>query len=80
MRGSWVQTGKFDPEIFKEVDITKDTEFAIAAPLKKVQILSSHPAGSYELVAADEKNSTLKILDAAKFWSGEKFLVVKYKD
>ena len=80
MRGSWVQTGKFDTDLFKEIDITKDTEFSIAAPLKKVMVISSHPKGSYELVAADEKNSTLKILDAAAFWSGEKYLVVKYKD
>lgn len=80
MRGSWVQTGKFETDLFKEIDITKDMEFAIAAPLKKIQVISSHPQGSYELVAADEKNSTFKIVDAAKFWSGEKFLVVKYKD
>lgn len=80
MRGSWVQTGKFDPEVFKEIDTTKETEFAIAAPLKKVQVISSHPKGSYEVVAVDEKNSMLKILDAATFWSGEKYLVVKYKD
>ena len=80
MRGSWVQTGKFDPELFREIDITKETEFAIGAPLKKVQVLSSHPKGSYELFAADEQNTTLKIVDSAAFWSGEKFLVVKYKD
>ena len=80
MRGSWVQTGKFDPEIFREIDITEEKEFAIDAPLKKVQVLSTHPAGSYELIAADEKNTTLKILDAATFWTGEKFLVVKFKD
>ena len=80
MRGSWVQTGKFETDLFKEIDITKESEFAIAAPIKKVQVISSHPQGSYELVAVDEKNATLKILDAEKFWSGEKFLVVKYKD
>jgi len=80
MRGSWVQTGKFDTDLFKEIDVTKETEFAIAAPIKKVMVISSHPKGSYELVAADEKNTTLKITDAAAFWSGEKYLVVKYKD
>lgn len=80
MRGSWVQTGKFDTDLFKEIDITKESEFPIAAPLKKVQVISSHPKGSFELVAVDEKNTTLKIVDAAAFWSGEKYLVVKYKD
>jgi len=80
MRGSWVQTGRFDPEIFREIDITKETEFAIGAPLKKVKVLSAHPADSYELTAVDEKNSNLKILDAARFWSGEKYLVVMFND
>lgn len=80
MRGSWVQTGKFDPDIFREIDITAEQAFAIDAPLKKVQVLSAHPKGSYELFAADETHTTLKILDAAAFWSGEKFLVVKFKD
>lgn len=80
MRGSWVQTGKFDTDLFKEIDLTKESEFAIAAPIKKVQVISSHPKGSYELVATDEKNTTLKITDATAFWSGEKYLVVKYKD
>lgn len=80
MRGSWVQTGKFDPELFRQIDVTAEQAFAIAAPLKKVQVLSTHPQGSYELFAADEQNTTLKIVDPAAFWSGEKFLVVKYKD
>ena len=80
MRGSWVQTGKFDPEIFREIDVTVEQAFAIDAPIKKVQVISSHPKGSYELIAADETHTTLKIVDAAAFWSGEKFLVVKYKD
>ena len=80
MRGSWVQTGKFDPELFREIDTTKETEFAIGAPLKKIQVISTHPKGSYELTAVDAKSSTLKILDPSSFWSGEKILVVKFKD
>ena len=80
MRGSWVQTGKFDPEIFREIDITKETEFAIGAPLEKCKVLSTHPADSYELTAVDELSSNLKIPDAARFWSGEKYLVVMLND
>ena len=80
MRGSWVQTGKFDPEIFREIDITKETEFAIGAPLKKCKVLSTHPADSYELTAVDETSSNLKVLDPARFWTGEKYLVVMFND
>jgi hypothetical protein len=80
MRGSWVQTGKFDTDIFREIDITKESEFAIGAPLKKVKVLSTHPADSYSLTAVDEKSSVLKVLDAARFWSGEKYLLVMFND
>ena len=55
-------------------------KFAIGAPLKKVKVLSTHPADSYTLTAVDEKNSNLKILDPAKFWTGEKYLLVMFND
>jgi hypothetical protein len=78
--GSWVQSGKLDPEILREIDITKETEFAIGASLETRKVLSTHPADSYELTAVDELSSNLKILDAARFWSGEKYLVVMFND
>lgn len=75
--GNWLETGKIDPELFKEIDIRQDKEFAIAAPLKKVRVLSDHPKDSYELVAAeDPKATTLKVTDPARFWTGSKKLVV----
>jgi chromosome segregation ATPase len=78
--GRWLQTGKFDPEIFLEIDITKEMSFAIGAPIKKVRILSDHPKDSYELTADDAKACTLKVTDAARFWQGNKYLVVMLPD
>ena len=79
--GNWLETGKIDPELFREIDVTKEKEFAIGAPLKKVKVLSNHPKGSYELVAAEDKTmSTLKVTDPARFWTGSKKLVVMMND
>ena len=74
--GRWLQTGKFDPEIFREIDVTKETEFAIGAPVKKARLLSNHPRDSYELTADGTKGSRLKVTDAPRFWQGNKYLVV----
>ena len=78
--GSWLRTGKFDPEIFKELDRREATEFPIAMPIKKVRVLSDHPKDSYEIVPSGEKACTLKVTDTARFWQGSKYLVVMTMD
>lgn len=67
-------TDGFSTDCFTEVDIRELTEVKINA--KSPKILSSHPASSYELVQNADKTNTLKIKDAAAFWSNSKFLVV----
>lgn len=74
--GAWRETGKIDPEVFKEIDYTEQAEVEIPAPLKKVRLLSEHPADSFELVAAGEKATTLKVTDPEQFWKADKTLVV----
>ena len=75
--GNWLETGKIDPELFREIDVRQDTQFAIASPLKKVRVLSDHPKDSYELLAGeDPKTTTLKVTDPSRFWTGSKKLVV----
>ncbi len=78
--GSWLRTGRFDPEIFKELDLREATEFPIAMPIKKVRVLSDHPKDSYEIVANPEGGCTLKVTDPARFWQGSKYLVVMMMD
>lgn len=80
MGGSWMRTGKFDPEVFREIDIRQATEFSVGAPVKKVKVLSDHPKESYELVDAGADGSKLKVTDAALFWKGSKYLVVMIPD
>ena len=81
MGGRWIRTGKFDSDSFREIDVTKEKEFPIGAPAKKVQVLSDHAKESYEMVDEGEgKETTLKILDQGLFWKGSKYLVVMVPD
>lgn len=78
--GSWLRTGKFDPEIFREIDVREETEFSVGAPIKKIRVLSDHPKDSYELVDAGADGSKLKVTDPTRFWQGSKYLVVMIPD
>ena len=76
--GRWIETGKFDPEVFKEVDVTKDLEVEIPAPAKKVRVVTAQPKEAYEIVSGgpDAKTSKLQVKDPAAFWKGDRYLVV----
>jgi len=78
--GTWSETGRYDPELFREVDVTKEAELEIPAPVKKVRVLPGHPADSYEIASAGPDKSTLKIKDPDAFWRGDKYLVVMLPD
>lgn len=65
----------FNNQMFEKVDIRQLSEIPVDS--KKPTIVTTHPAGTYEL----EKNKDgvvekIKILDPDKFWSTSKYLVV----
>lgn len=64
-------SGDVDLDLFKKIDITKDTQ--IILKVKQAEILTTHPTGSYELKGEGEQ---LDILDPEKFWSMSKYLVI----
>ena len=80
--GRWIETGKFDPTVFREVDVTKDLEVSIPAPAKKVRIVTAQPKGSYAIVDGGPKSRTsrLEVKDPAAFWKGDRYLVVMIPD
>ena len=82
--GRWLETGKFDPEVFREVDVTKETELEIPAPAKKVQVVTGQPEGAYRIVDAGPgpaaKASRLEVTDPDAFWKGDRYLVVMLKN
>jgi chromosome segregation ATPase len=76
--GRWTQTGKFDAEVFRAVDMTQDLEVEISAPAKSIRVVTTQPKESYQIVDAgpDAKTSRLEVKDAAAFWKGDRYLVV----
>jgi len=75
-RGKVLQ-GDFDASYFTEIDIRRVSQINLNS--KKVEILTSHPAGSFTLERDQNKIYTLYINDAQQFWSTSKYLVVQVK-
>lgn len=62
-------------QAFEKIDVTKTTAIPVFA--KKVELVTSHPEGSYELSKdVDEKIQQLTILNPDEFWKSSKYLVV----
>ncbi len=80
--GQWIETGKFDPDVFREIDVTKETEVSIPAPASKVRVVTYQPKESYRIVdgGKDSKSSKLEVKDPAAFWKGDRYLVVMIPD
>ncbi len=69
-----LNTTDLNKSYFKEVDITKVSSIPLDA--KKAKVVTTHPAGSYELVGTGRVEG-LTIKDPAAFWSVSKYLVVQ---
>jgi len=63
----------FNQSYFQEVDIRSATSITINH--KKVGIITTHPAGSFELIGENPVKS-IEIKDPKKFWSVSKYLVI----
>ena len=66
----------FDKSIFTKAD--KRYLKTIPVPGKKVYIITEHPADSYTFVGEGDDRK-LEIVDAEKFWSVSKYLVIQIK-
>jgi len=65
----------FNTNYFTKVDIAKVSSIPLAS--KKVKIITVHPTDSYKLVTNSEGVvEKIEILDANKFWSASKYLVI----
>ena len=68
----------FNKSYFSEIDIRKVEAIELYAP--KAVLKTSHPNGTYEFVVNSRtKELTFKILDAEKFWSVTRYLVIEVK-
>ena len=64
----------FNMDFFTKIDIRNT--LVIDTHSKKVQLLSNHPADSYNMVGG-EGEKTIQIIDKDKFWSLAKYLIIK---
>lgn len=77
VKGDVLQTNDFNKDYFTKIDIRKTTVIPLSS--KSAKILTTHPKGSYELMEDSKGEYTLRILDAGKFWSVSKYLVIRVK-
>jgi len=64
----------FNTDYFSKIDITKVSEIQLS--VKKAKMLTTHPAGSFQMIETEKSVDKLVIKDSKKFWSVSKYLVI----
>lgn len=77
LMGDKVLQQNFNKNYFTKIDIRVTREIKLYS--KSARLLTSHPAGSYELTRDNNKMFTLAITNPQLFWSTSKYLVVVVK-
>jgi cell division protein FtsL len=67
-----------DPDKFKEIDWRNVSEIPVGA--KNCEVITDQDPSTYTLLYADDKVSSIKITDPAKFWGKSKYLVVVVRE
>ena len=75
--GDVLKNADFNKDYFTQIDIRTDKEIKLYS--KRAELLTTHPAGSYELVKDDKGQLTLKITNPKEFWSVSRYLVIQVK-
>ena len=70
-----VLKGEYNKNYFTKIDIRKVNVIPLES--RYAELLTNHPANSYSLLKDSKGEYTLRITDAAKFWSVSKYLVVR---
>lgn len=75
--GDVLKSADSNKDYFTQIDIRTTKEIKLYS--KRAELLTTHPAGSYELVKDDKGQLTLKITNPTEFWSVSKYLVIQVK-
>lgn len=75
--GKALSSTDFNRDYFTEIDIRVDRVFPLYA--KHAQLLTVHPAGSYEFIKDADKLLTLNVLDFEAFWSVSHYMVIQVR-
>ena len=76
-KGDVLKSGDFNKDYFTKIDIRYDKDLKFYS--KSAQLLSTHPAGTYQLTKDKQGQYELHITNPQKFWSVSKYLVVQVK-
>ena len=76
-KGDILKSDDFNKDYFTKIDIRYDKDIKFYS--KSAQLLSTHPAGTYQLVKDKQGQYELHITNPQKFWSVSKYLVVQVK-
>ena len=76
-KGDVLKSSDFNKDYFTKIDIRYDKDIKFYS--KSAQLLSTHPAGTYQLVKDKQGQYELHITDPDLFWSTSKYLVVEVK-
>ena len=76
-KGDVLKSADFNKDYFTQIDIRTTKEIKLYS--KRADLLTTHPAKSYELVNDDKGQLTLKITNPKEFWSVSKYLVIQVK-
>jgi len=60
----------------EKIDIREKTTFPLKSTIDKLEFISLHPSGSYQLTTTDAETVTLTVTDPLSFWEGSRYLVV----
>ena len=76
-KGDVLKNDDFNNDYFTQIDIRYDKDIKFYS--KSAQLLSTHPAGTYQLGKDKQGQYELHITNPQKFWSVSKYLVVQVK-
>jgi chromosome segregation ATPase len=74
------RVNKLNPQLdandFETIDVREKTSFAVSGNSDKLEFISQHPSGSYDIESVNDDSATINVTDPDKFWQVTKFLVV----
>ena len=71
---TWQLKADFNKDYFTEVDTRELAQIPVES--SKVELISTHPADTYEWVKEEEQFKELRITDPERFWSSSKYLAM----
>lgn len=75
--GDVLKSSNFNKDYFTQIDIRTTKEIKLYS--KRADVLTSHPAGTYEMQKDDKGQITFVITKPAEFWSVSKYLVIQVR-